>query len=191
MGKFKGIYIQIRYNVPVFFVVFLTSWMPDNRLSIRVRGFLASFFILSCGKRFTLGRDVTLLNTFNLKIGDDVYIAKGCWINALGGIELEDEVVFGPYVVLSSLQHTFNNFSVQKGGSIAGSIRIGKGSWLASHSSVKSGVRIGRGNLIAANSFVSSDTPDNKVLGGVPAKILKDVENGGAAFYTRKEFLKK
>jgi len=185
------IYIQLRYNIPIFFVCFLTGWLPDNKVSIRIRGILASFFIKTCGKNFTLGRDVTLLNTYNLNIGENVYLAKGCWLNAMGGITLEDEVVFGPYVVLSSLQHTFKNNSVKQGGSIAGPIFIGKGTWVASHASVKSNVRVGQGNLIAANSFVSKDTPDNKILGGVPAKIIKDVENGGASFYTRKEMMSK
>jgi acetyltransferase-like isoleucine patch superfamily enzyme len=187
----KEAYIHIRYNIPFFFVIFFTGWIPDNRISIRFRGFLASFFIKSCGKNFTLGRDVTLLNTYNLIIGNNVYLAKGCWLNAMGGITIEDEVVFGPYVVLSSLQHTFKNYSVKQGGSSTGPIIIGKGTWLAAHASVKSNVKVGRGNLIAANSFVSKDTPDNKIMGGVPAKVIKDVENGGAVFYTRIEMMQK
>lgn len=185
------VYIQLRYNIPIFFVCFFTAWLPDNRFSIRLRGFFASLFIKTCGKNFSLGRDVTLLNTYNLKVGDNVYLAKGCWLNAMGGITLEDEVVFSPYVVLSSLQHTFYNYSVKQGGSTAGPILIGKGSWLASHVSVKSNVKVGEGNLIAANSFVNKDTLDYKIMGGVPAKIIKDVENGGEAFYTRKEMMKK
>ncbi len=185
------LYIQLRYNIPIFFVCFFTAWLPDNRFSIRLRGFFASFFIKSCGKNFTLGRDVTLLNTYNLKIGNDVYIAKGCWLNALGKITLQNEVVLGPYVVLSSLQHTFENFSVKQGASIAGHIKIGLGSWLASHSSVKCGVTIGKGNLIAANSFIHKDTQDFSVMGGVPAKKIKEVENGGGEFFNRSEFFKK
>lgn len=186
-----NIYLQVRYNLPLFLIILFTSWLPDNKVSIRIRGVLASFFIKKCGKNFTLGRDVTLLNPYNLVIGHDVYIAKGAWINAMGGVTLEDEVVLGPYVVMSSLQHTFENFSVKQGGSIARKIVIGKGSWIASHVSIKCDVKIGKGNLIAANSFVSKDTLDYKVYGGVPAKAIKDIENGGADFYTRKELLKK
>ena len=182
-------FLQFRYNVPVFLVGFCTSWMPDNRLSIRIRGLFYSFFVKSCGKNFTVGRDVTLLNSYNLRIGDNVYIAKGCWLNAMGGISLENEVVLGPYVVMSSLQHTFKNFSVRQGGSIAGPIFVGCGSWIASHASIKCNVSVGRGNLIAANSFVNRNTPDFKVVGGVPGRIIGDVQNGGESFSTRKEFI--
>lgn len=187
----KSIFIQFRWTIPYFIVVFLTSWMPDNKYSITVRGKLASFFIKECGENLQLGRDVTLLNTYNLKIGKNVYIAKGSWINAMGGIEIEDEVVIAPYVVISSLKHVFNNNSVRFGGSTADSVKIGRGSWLAGHTSIKSGVTIGRGNLIAANSFVAKDTPDNVISGGVPAKIIGDVKNEEAAFHTREQFLKK
>lgn len=191
MKNLNEFYLQFRYNIPIFLAGFCTSWMPDNRISIRLRGFFYSFFIKSCGKNFTVGRDVTLLNPYNLYIGDNVYIAKGCWLNAMGGISLDNEVVLGPYVVMSSLQHTFKNYSVQQGGSIAGPINIGRGTWIASHASVKCNVSVGRGNLIAANTFVNSNTPDYKIIGGVPGRVIGDVKNGGQAFYTRKQFMRK
>ncbi len=187
----KEVITQLRYTLPLWLVLLLTNWLPDNRVSIRIRGFLASFFIKKCGKNFTLGRDVTLLNTYNLIIGDNVYIAKGCWLNAMGEITIEDEVVFAPYVVISSLQHVFKDNSVRFGGSIADPVLIGKGSWLAAHSAVKCGVSIGKGNLIAANAFVVSDTGDNKILGGVPAKEIKNNEDREAEFYSREEYKNK
>lgn len=187
----RNIYIQLRWTLPYFVIVFLTSWMPDNKYSISIRGRLASFFIKNCGKNFQLGRDVTLLNTYNLKVGNNVYIAKGTWINAMGGVEIEDEVVIAPYVVISSLKHIFSNNSVRFGGSSAAPVKIGHGSWLAAHTSIKSGVKVGKGNLVAANSFVAKDTPDNIICGGVPAKVIGEVKNEEAEFHSRDDlFLK-
>ncbi|WGH76981.1 acyltransferase [Tenacibaculum tangerinum] len=188
----KEIKNQLRYVLPLWLVSLITSWLPDNRIVIRIRGFLMGFFLKKCGKNFTVGRDVTLLNTFNLTVGDNVYLAKGCWLNAMGGLEIEDEVVFGPYVVISTLQHTFKNKSVKQGGSIAKKVHIKKGSWLAANSSVKCGVTIGKGNLIAANSFIVDDTEDNKVLGGVPAKVIKENvdTNDTNVFYSRNKLNK-
>lgn len=182
--------IQLRYVLPLWFVLLLTNWLPDNRITISFRGKLAGRFIKKCGKNFTLGKDVTLNNPQNLIIGDNVYIAKGTWLNALGGLTLEDEVVIAPYVVISTLQHVFRDGSVRFGGSKAAPVTIGKGTWLAAHASVKCGINIGSGNLIAANSMVINDTPDNKIVGGVPAKVIKDNENGEPDFYTRKELNK-
>lgn len=181
--------IQLCYALPLHFLRIITSILPDNRVGIRIRGWLCSPFIHKCGNGLKLGRDVTILNSYNLTIGDNVYLAKGTWINAMGGLTLEDEVVFGPYVTISTLQHTFKDHSVVKGGSVAAPVIVKSGTWIAAHCSVKCGVTIGTGNLIAANSFVSSDTPDHMISGGVPAKTIKKVPQGGTEFQSRSEYL--
>lgn len=179
---------QLRWAVPIRMVGVLTDWMPDNRLTNRLRGRLASLFIKDCGDNLHLGSHVILLNPQQLTLGDNVYIARGSWLNAMGGLELEDEVVLGPYVVISTLQHVFKNGSVRFGGSTAAPVKIGHGSWLAAHVSVKCGTRVGRGNLVAANACVVKDTPDGVIVGGVPARVLGDNPDGEATFQSRREF---
>lgn len=189
----REILVQLRWNLPVWFIGLITSFLPDNRYSIRMRGALIKPFIKDCGKNFQLGGGVTLLNTYNLTIGDNVYIARGSWINSMGGLEIEDEVVIAPYVIISTMQHQFKNNSVRFAPSTRGKVKIGKGSWLAGHSSVKCGVTIGKGNLIAANCFVANDTEDYSVYGGVPAKRIKEntnIENEEKAVYSRKDLAK-
>lgn len=182
--------IQLRYVLPLWFVLLITNWLPDNRFSIRLRGMLASPFFKKCGKGLELGRDLTLLNSNNIEIGDNVYIAKGSWFNGLGGLIIEDEVVIAPYVTVSTMQHIFKNNSVRFGGSLPGKVKVGKGTWLASHVSVKCGVSIGKGCIIGANAFVVKNTDDNGIYGGVPAKFIKDNENGEYSFSSAEEVLK-
>jgi acetyltransferase-like isoleucine patch superfamily enzyme len=130
-----------------------------------------------------------LLNAHALTVGDNVYIATGCWLNCLAGLTIEDEVMLGPYVVISTCQHRFRNGSVRFGGSVAAPVVIGKGSWLGAHAVVKCGVRIGRGNIIGANACVTHDTPDDVVCGGVPATVIKrNVDTPGRDF-DRAEFM--
>lgn len=178
---------QLRWALPVWAVTLLTAWLPDNRVTVRLRGALLRPFIGRCGRRLAVGGSVTLLNTNALTIGDDVYIARGCWLNCMGGLTIEDEVVIAPYVVMSTAQHVFKEGSVRFGGSLARPILIGRGSWLAAHVAVKCGVRIGRGCLIAANSAVVSDTPDGMILAGLPARVVGPNRDGEAEFHTRAE----
>ena len=176
---------QLRWALPIWLVGLLTNWLPDNRITLRLRGALARPFIRKCGRGLRLGSHVTLLNTNRLEVGDNVYLARGTWLNCMGGMTVEDEVSLAPYVVISTLQHVFKDGSVHKGGSIARPVTIGRGSWLAAHVSVKCGVRIGKGNLVAANACVVKDTPDNVVVGGVPAKVIGPNQDGEAEFYSR------
>lgn len=185
----KELLYQVRWALPMWIIGALTNWLPDNRVTLRWRGRLASFVIGKCGRGFQLGAHVTLLNVHRLEVGNNVYIARGCWLNCMGGLKLEDEVVLGPYVVISTLQHVFKNGSVRFGGSIARPVSIGRGSWLAAHVSVKCGVTIGRGNLVAANSCVVKDTPDGVIVGGVPAKVIGPNKDGEAEFFRREELL--
>lgn len=168
---------QLRFFLPIWFINILTCWLPDNKFSIKIRGFLVSIFLPGCPKNLTLGRDVTLLGVDNLIIGDDVYIAKGGWFNGKGGITIEDEVVFAPYCVVVSTAHGFKENSVRWGGTHFKPVSIGKGTWVASHCTIASGTTIGKGCLIGANSMVNGFFEDNSFLGGVPAKFIKIRQN--------------
>jgi len=176
---------QLRWALPIWLVGLLTNWWPDNRITLRLRGLLTRPFIGSCGRGLQLGRNVTILNGHRLAIGDHVYIAQGGWLNCLGGMTLESEVILGPYVVISTMQHVFNNGSVRFGGSISAPVRIGRGSWLAAHVAVKCGVSVGKGSLVAANAMVASDIPDGVVVGGVPAKVIGLNRDGEAEVFNR------
>lgn len=163
---------QVRYALPVWLVSLFLEWLPDNRLSISFRGWCLRPFLAHCGKGFQVGRGVTLLNTDRLSVGRDVYMAKGVWLNALGGLSVEDEVVFGPYVIISTLRHEFTGGSVRFGGSTAGRVHIERGCWLAAHSTVSMGVTIGAGTVVGANSAVTKSVAPNMVVGGVPAREI-------------------
>ena len=166
---------QLRYALPIWLVGFVTDWWPDNRVTIRVRGWLYSRFIPRCGRDLVVQRRVTLLNVHNLTIGDGVGIATGTWIDAMGGVTLEDGVRISPYVVLASSTHCFRDGRVLAGESRQGPIRVRTGTWLASHVVVSAGTTVGAGCLVAGNAAVTKDTPDHVMLGGVPAKVLGPV----------------
>ena len=168
----KGLLAYLRYDLPLWLVGLLTNWWPDNGPAVRARGWLFSFFIGKCGRHFTAARDVTILTPQRLTVGDNVYFGRGAWINACGDVEVEDEVMLGPYVVVASSTHGFKDGSAFRGGFHPAPVKIGRGSWLAAHAVVGAGTAIGRGNLVGANAVVAKDTPDNVFVGGVPARII-------------------
>ncbi len=165
---------QIRYGLPVWLILLSFSWFPDIGIATRIRGIIVSLFLPGRPKKFRIGRDVTLLSINRLYIGSNVYIAKGCWINAIGGVNIGNEVVLSPYVVIASSNHGFKFDSVQKGGAHLSPIVINIGSWIASHAVISAGVVVGKGNIVGANSVVTKNTPDNVLVAGVPAKIIKN-----------------
>src|ERR1700693_2614509 len=156
------------------FISFTTSWLPDLRPVLRLRGFLLRPSFKSCGGNLQVSRHVTINFTNRLKIGSDVFLATGCWLHARGGIVLEDEVQLGPYSVLVAGDHSQIDGSYRFGPSNLAPIRICQGSWVAAHATVTKGVVIGRGALLAANSVATRNVPPFTKAGGVPARVIQE-----------------
>ncbi|WP_286236076.1 acyltransferase [Vibrio fluvialis] len=152
----------------------ITAILPDNRYSIRARGFLVSIFLPGRPKNLTLGRDITLLGIDKLNISDNVYLAKGVWINALGTVNIGSKVILSPYVVVASAVHGFSGKDFLAPSKFD-EITIKSGVWVASHSTITSGVTINTGSLVSANSTVVKSVPEFTMVSGVPAVFIRSL----------------
>jgi acetyltransferase-like isoleucine patch superfamily enzyme len=170
MNKIKRL---IRHDLPLHFVLLFTNWLPDNVFFIRLRGRLASPFFKSCGKRLGIGRNVTFYNPSQICIGNDVYIAQGCWFSASELITIEDEVLFGPYNIIASSNHTRFKESFRFGPPRKKTVRFKKGCWMAGHCTTTAGSTIGEGTLVSANSVVIGILEDHSHYAGQPAVLKK------------------
>ena len=168
---------QLRHALPLWLVGLLFGWLPDNRVCLRLRGALVARCLGGCGKRLSVGRDVTIGGADRLRVGNDVYFAKGTWINASGNVSIGDEVMFGPYVVVASTNHGFEDGSAFRGGVWLAPIDVGAGSWVGAHVLLAAGAKVGRGVLVAGNAVVTGEFPDHVVIGGIPARVIKQRED--------------
>ncbi|SDN93088.1 sugar O-acetyltransferase [Bacillus sp. OK048] len=110
----------------------------------------------------------------NITVGKNVFINSGCRFQDQGGITIGDGVLIGHNVVLATLNHDINpkNRSTMHPAPIV----IGKNVWIGANATVLPGVTIGNGSIIAAGAVVTKDVPANVIVGGVPAKIIKNIE---------------
>lgn len=162
-----------REVLPIWILRLLTNWWPDFIYFQWLRGWCFRPIFEKCGRGLRLNRDVYFLNPSRIRIGRDVLIGMGDWIDGSGGIEIEDEVLLSPYCVIVSSSHTFRDNSASRGKGKLASTRIGRGSWLGAHVTVAAGVSIGQGVLVGANTAVTEDIPDNVFAGGVPARVIR------------------
>lgn len=110
----------------------------------------------------------------NTKIGKNVFINFDCTFLDLGGITIEDNVLIAPKVNLLSEGHPLSPENRQS--LVPGQIRIRKNAWIGANATILPGVTIGENAVVASGAVVSKDVPDNAVVGGVPAKIIKSIE---------------
>lgn len=109
----------------------------------------------------------------NLTIGKHVFFNSGCKFQDQGGITIGDGSLIGHNVVLATLNHNLD--PEHRGDIIPSPIHIGRNVWIGSGATVLPGVTIGNGAVIAAGAVVTKDVPDNTIVGGVPAKVMKTI----------------
>lgn len=112
-------------------------------------------------------------NGKNLSIGKNVFINFDCTFLALGGIIIEDNVLIGPKVSLLSEGHPLA--PAERGALVPGKIHIKKNAWIGANAVILPGVTIGKNAVVAAGAVVAKDVEDNTVVGGVPAKFIKQI----------------
>jgi acetyltransferase-like isoleucine patch superfamily enzyme len=110
----------------------------------------------------------------NISVGKNVFINSGCRFQDQGGIAISDGVLIGHNVVLATLNHDIN--PKKRSTMHPAPIVIGKNVWIGANATVLPGVAIGDGAIIAAGAVVTKDVPANTIVGGVPAKIIKNIE---------------
>ena len=110
----------------------------------------------------------------NITIGKDVFINSGCHFQDQGGIEIGDGALIGHNVVLATINHDLNPKENRK--NHYAPIKIGTHVWIGSNATILPGVTIGDYAVVAAGAVVTRDVPAMTVVGGVPAKVLKVIQ---------------
>lgn len=112
-----------------------------------------------------------------IEIGDNTAFNNHVHINAsIGGeINIGNDVLVGPNVVMRTANHDFSNPQVliRNQGHIIGDIIIEDDVWISAGVILVSGIRIGKGAVIGAGAVVTKDIPSMAVAVGVPAKVIK------------------
>lgn len=107
----------------------------------------------------------------NITVGKNVFINAGCQFQDQGGITIGDGSLIGHNVVIATLNHDQN--PKKRASLIPAPVVIGKNVWIGANSTILPGVTIHDGAIIAAGAVVTKDVPENMIVGGVPARVIK------------------
>lgn len=110
----------------------------------------------------------------NIHLGKGVYINAGVAMQDQGGIYIDDGALIGHHVVLATLNHQFAE--EKRHNTVPKPIHIGKNAWIGSNATILQGVTIGENAIVAAGAVVTEDVAANTIVGGVPAKFIKKIE---------------
>ena len=117
----------------------------------------------------------TIYHGRNMTIGREVAINDHFWANAMGGINIGNSVLVGPYVIIHSANHRLDRIDIpiQKQGHKKAPVIIEDDVWIAARVTILPGVTIGKGAVIAAGAVVNHDVEPYMIVGGVPARLIQ------------------
>lgn len=180
-GFFRGIYFRIflNFSLPGFFG---SRFKIINSSKIKMGGniWIKNDVTLFAGGPLSIGNNCVFYErssiwstTKGISIGNNVSVGIGTYIN--GHIEIADEVRIADSVRIYSWNHNFLNtkIPVARQGTKEGKVKIGYNCWIGSGAAILSNVTIGKGSVVAAGAVVTKNVPENCVVAGVPAKIIK------------------
>jgi len=152
-------------------------------------------YIHACPNGVTIGANTlvmhgAVLHVYNFRdlphagivIGRDSLIGEYNVIRGQGGVTIGDRVYTSPLVQIVAVNHVFDDPArpfVEQGITAQG-IVIEDDVWIGAGAIVADGVRVGQGAVVAAGAVVTRDVPPHTVVGGVPARVLREIDGATA-----------
>lgn len=142
----------------------------------QANGYLAA--CASVGERTRLRMPMIVYSPERLRLGSDTGVGEFCVLRANGGMTIGDRVQIAAGCVLTTRGHPLDIPRNER--VVDAPIHIEDDVWIGSNAVVLPGVTVGRGAIVAAGAVVTRDVAPMTVVGGVPARPIRSLEEGDA-----------
>ena len=116
-------------------------------------------------------------NGKNIRVGNNFLANYNVTILDIQPVTIGNDVMIAPNTLITTVNHPLNPAGRRKHLGIAKPVKIGNDVWIGANVTILPGVTIGNNVVIAAGAVVTKDVADNSLVGGVPAKLIKNIPN--------------
>lgn len=131
----------------------------------------------------SVGKEPVVLPVFNCDNGRNIHVGDYFLANYnvtildIAEVRMGDHVWIAPNTLITTVNHPLTPKGRREFLGIAKPVKIGNDVWIGGNVTILPGVTIGNNVVVAAGAVVTKDVPDNCLVGGVPAKIIRELEN--------------
>lgn len=131
----------------------------------------------------SVGSNPTVLPVFNCDNGKNIHVGENFLANYnvtildIAPVTIGDYVMIGPNTLITTVNHPLSPRKRRGHIGQAKPVSIGRDVWIGGNCTILPGVTIGNNVVIAAGAVVTKDVPDNCVVGGVPAKVIREIHD--------------
>lgn len=149
-------------------------WLP-GRLGRGVRALAYRPFMPHVEGQLSVADYAHIWQPWKLHVTGPVRIGRYNQVNCTGEVHIGPNTIIGPFVLISSTNHRFEDpeVPIRDQGLEPATTTIRGNTWIGAHAVITAGVTIGTGVVVAAGAVVTKDVPDDVVVGGVPARVLR------------------
>lgn len=114
----------------------------------------------------------------NIHLGKNVFMNFDCCILDVCEVKMGDHTMLGPAVQIYTATHPLEAEARNSGRELGKPVTIGKNVWIGGNATICPGVTLGDNVVVGAGAVVTKSFPSNVFIGGNPAKVIKEIDNG-------------
>jgi len=128
------------------------------------------------------GEGLFLGPNFHCDVGSNIHVGRSFFANYnvtildRAEVRIGDYVMIAPNVLISAVGHPLSPVQRRQRMSLAKPICIGNDVWIGGGATILPGITIGNNVVVAAGAVVTHDVPDNSLVAGVPARVIKELD---------------
>ncbi len=163
----------------LFFYYGFAQYLPPSywlggKLWKALRAALCRPLFGACGKNVNVEPRAFFHSGRNITIGDNSGIGINAYLS--GKVMIGNNVMMGPDVVILTQNHKFDRLDIpmlEQGFKDEQPVKICDDVWIGVRAIILPGITVGKGAIIAAGAIVTKDVPEYAIVGGNPAKVIK------------------
>ena len=142
---------------------------------------------LLCSIGYEIGENTKIvgpiMNTGHISVGRNCWVGRNLTVHGNGSVIIGDNCDIAPDVMFLTGGHRIGDAARRAGQGETYTITVGNGVWIGARSTMMKNISVGDGVVVAACACVTADVPENMVVGGVPARVIKELEDGPAEHF--------